>query len=819
MKRRILNVFLLVLLSSSLFASVNIKGKVVEGSTQLPLEFVNVVLYQVGSTLPLVGVATDKNGIFNIITDVKGKYLIRISMIGYQPIEKQINIDKSSIDLGIISLKEETKFLSEVEVVAQGFQMKFDIDKKVFSVDQNIASAGGSATEVLQNIPSVDVDNEGNISLRNNSNVEVWINGKPAGLTTENRAQVLQQMPAESIESIEIITNPSAKFDPEGTAGIINLVLKKNRKAGYYGSLSAGIMYPENAKLGKTLGGNFNYSSSKVDAYANIGYRSMNMKGGGWNRRYSYLEMDTTLLSQNNAMNHSFDGLFLRAGADFHLTDKNSIGISGFSMYQKENSSNFLDYLLTSSIYQYTIRDYNRNTFEKGTHPSYNLTLDYQHDFNKKGTNLMASLTYSNHDRNSEEQFIQREDSLEQATSDITQNTDNQNNNWNFKVDYTNKFTENNKLEAGWQSRIQSRNSLVSGVDNLQQGANIPSYYNNFDYDEQIHAAYVTYGGRFNRLSLQGGVRAEYMWKQITNETYDSIAQLDPQTYFQLFPSIYISYTLPQNGEIQLNYTRRVDRPRGRMINPFRDYTDSTNISFGNPELKPQFSSSYELNYLKNWYYHSLSFSAYYRSRNNVIQNVRYMHGNNMENTYLNITKTQNSGLEVVVKDNFSNVLNLTSSLNLYFNKLDSATYISPYNTICHIPSQEDFSWNARVIANVLLAKTFSAQISGNYSSPTIISQGKRKERYSIDLGLRKTFMDRKLNLSLMVRDLLNSRKMRSTTWGEDFYQQTESYFHGRMAGLTISYNFGNMKPASQKKKSTENNNGEEFPMDNFEGL
>ncbi|HNZ62158.1 MAG TPA: TonB-dependent receptor, partial [Paludibacteraceae bacterium] len=224
-------------------ASVLVRGKVIDAASEAPLEFVNVTLYPAGSTVPSLGLTTDSKGNFEVSSLSNGKYQIKISMVGYKPFIEEINVRGNVVELGIIKLSEDTKMLKEVEVVAQGTQMKFDIDKKVFSVDQNIASAGGSAADVLQNIPSVEVDNQGNVSLRNDANVEVWINGKPSGLTTDNRAQVLQQMPAGSIESIELITNPSAKYNPEGTAGIINLVLKKNRQGGYYGSISAGVMF------------------------------------------------------------------------------------------------------------------------------------------------------------------------------------------------------------------------------------------------------------------------------------------------------------------------------------------------------------------------------------------------------------------------------------------------------------------------------------------------------------------------------------------------------------------------------------------------
>jgi len=253
------------------------------------------------------------------------------------------------------------------------------------------------------------------------------------------------------------------------------------------------------------------------------------------------------------------------------------------------------------------------------------------------------------------------------------------------------------------------------------------------------------------------------------------------------------------------------------MINPFRDYSDSTSISYGNPQLLPEFASSLELNYLKTWNQHSLSASAYYRFTDNVIENVRYMNGQTMESTYFNITQLNRMGLEVVAKNNLFKMLSLTSSLNFYYSHLDSASFTSPYNTTVTIPNQDDFSWSGRLLANFMLGKSTSAQITGRYSSPRIISQGERAANYSLDLGFRQTFFDRKLNLNLMVRDLLNSRKWKSTTWGTDFYQVSESYFHGRMVGMTLSYNFGNMKPKQTVKKRAESESPLNMEMENIE--
>ena len=685
--------------------------------------------------------------------------------------------------------------------------MRFDVDKKIYTVDQNIAAAGGSASDVLKNIPSVKVDNEGNVSLRKDANVEVWVNGKPSGLTADNRAQVLEQMPAESIESIEIMTNPSAKFNPEGTAGIINLVMKKNRKAGYYGSLSAGLMYPTGGKMGSSMGANINYSKGKIDTYLNVGYRAMAFKGGGYNDRYNYYPVDTIQLYQTSDTRVQYSGLFMRAGIDYRIDAKNTIGLSGFGMDGKSNSSNNINYLKTDVYPITTLANYNRNNIGLGTRPSLNVNLDYKHDFNKKGSNLMTSLAYSTHSRGNDYTYIQT-DNLSNYASTILQSSNGVSKDITFKVDYTNKFTESSRLEAGMQSNVSNRLSVASAINPITQSP-ILSYNNNFDYNEQIHAAYLTYGDRFDKLSIQGGLRAEYMIKETSNTFAsnktgnDTTQTINTPGSIQFFPSMYLSYTLPNNNELQLNYTRRVNRPRGRQINPFRDFSDSTNISYGNPDLAPEYSASLEFNYLKTWDNHSISTSAYYRFTDNVIEDVHFLNNGMMESTYMNIAKKENTGVEIVAKNRLFTILNLTSSVNLYYNKMDASIYENPFNKsiTTTIPAQSNFTWSANILANLMFSKTFSGQITGDYSAPTIIAQGIEAPEYAINLGLRKTFFDKKLSLNFMANDIFDMNRERTTTSGTGFYQKSESYFHGRMIGLSVSYNFGNMKPNQTETK------------------
>ncbi len=808
--KHLLFVVLLLVVTLPAMALQTIRGTIVDGTTQKPIDFVNVALLKTENAPPTTGVVTDEKGNFLLANVPPGKYVLKVSFVGYNTLTIPLNVDNRELNIGKVKLTEDSKTLSEVQVIGQGTQMRFEIDKKVFSVDQNIAAAGGSATEVLQNIPSVDVDNEGNVSLRNNSSVEVWINGKPSGLTAENRAQILQQMPAESIESIEIMTNPSAKFNPEGTAGIINLVMKRNRKAGYYGSVSAGTMWNLGSTPGFNSGLNFNYSSGLIDAYINLGYRAMNFNGGGWTNRFNLNGTDTlSLLDQESRSTRSFNGLFTRAGVNYRFHENHTVGISGFGMLGSGSGSNDIRYKLTSFQDNTLLRDYYRLTAESGTRPGMNVALDYKWDIDKLGSNLMSSVTYSTHRRSEVEEYLQK-DRLMSDSSKIEQSTNGNNREWEFKLDYTKKFTEKTRLEAGWQSSIEDRFGPSSAID-LLSNAPLHAYFNEFDYSEQIHAGYMTFGSTFNKLTLQAGLRGEYFWRNPVNTTKLSDGtpvktDFGGKGEMQWFPSMFLSYSLPDNNELQMNITRRVNRPRGRQINPFHDFSDSTNISYGNLELKPEYTTAFEFNYLKTWDNHSMSSTLYHRFTDDVIQGVSYINGKTMESTFMNVTQSQSTGLELVVKNNLFRILNLTSSLNFYYNMLEASTYTNPYNpsVVTTIPGQENFTWSGRVMGNIILGKNTFGQITADYSAPRLIAQGKQSSSYAIDLGLRQTFLDRNLSVNLMVRDLLDSRRRSSVTWGTGFYQQSESYFHGRMIGVTATYNFGNMKPKRSEQRRDE---------------
>lgn len=791
-----------------------ITGKVIDASTKQGMEFANISLRKTGSKEFIKGTVSDQLGAFRLDGVSNGNYVVAVSVVGYATFEKELTIGtgQKTINLRNILLKEDTQLLNEVQVVGQRSQMKFEIDRKVFNVDQSLATAGGSASDVLGNIPSVQVDPEGEVSLRGNSSVTVWINGKESGLSADNRAQILEQLPAESIERVEVITNPSAKYNPEGTAGIINIVLKKNRKAGYYGSLQAGV----DTRGGYNAAGNVNFSSGKFESFVNVGTRVRKSEGEGYTNRQN-LDDNGDPVSYLNQLRNDEDTrkpVIFRAGTTYHATDKDHFSFNGFGLLGRGDETDWLNY--TSNI-PGSFTNSLRTSAEKRKMNIGNFEIGYKRDFSEK-SNLDLSASYNLVNITPESSFLQVSNYAGGTSTSSYQFQENvmKPRKWEFQADYVTEFGEQNKIEAGYKGEFLTSKSKVSTYSGTSEGnaAFNEGLYNNFTYDQNVNALYATYSKRINRFGIQLGLRGEQTRTNTNSLGYNQSETDHPaykDDYFSFYPSAFLSYQLPSNNELQLNYTRRVSRPWGGQLNPFVNLTDSTNISYGNPLLLPQYSNSLELNYIKNWENHTLSASLYYRNTDNVIQRISYRDGDIMKSTFENIAKTQSAGTELILKNNLFRMIDLTSTLNFYYNKLDGFSYLPEEATTPVVgEADEDFSWSARIIANVMLPWGVSLQATGDYNSRELVAQGYRKANHAIDLGLRKSFLDRKLSLTINTRDLLNSRKRETITSGSGFSQESVFARSGRTVGFTLTYNFGNMKGSSKRPdRQEQQNNGD----------
>ena len=812
-KKFVLLLLIGVLAPLAAMAQGSVRGKVVDKETGEAVEFVNIVVNPKGSNAMTAGVITDLEGGFHIEGLKYGSYTLTVSYIGYESTTREFTLsaERKNAHFKQIAISEDNKVLKEVEVTGVRSQMRFEIDKKVFSVDQAIAATGGSASDILQNIPSVEVDTEGTVSLRGSESVTVWINGKAQGLTADNQGDILEQMPAESIERIEVITNPSAKYSPEGTVGIINIVLKRDRKAGYYGSAQAGASMYDTDFGGFNTSANINYSSGKLDAYANISYRERHHRNENTSYRENYFGNDTTYLDQVGYGNMNGRNVFTRAGLTWHVTEKDHFSVDLMGMMGNPRRTNVIDYTQGQGTVPGENVEFTRerDTYSEGVMRMYNISLGYKHEWSAAH---WLDFTASRHNWGNKSSNVYEQvtnfglaSSKPAMTSYQLQESAGNNVDYELQLDYENAFNDRHKLQAGYRGTFTRDNSPVSTYADPEKQQEIESLYNRFIYNRDLHALYATYSGKlWQNFGYQVGLRGEYYAVSTDShhkqdgEITKHPEKIDP--VFQLFPSVFLSYQLPEDNELQVNYTKRVRRPWGGQLNSFHNISDSTNISFGNPLLKPEFSNAFEFNYLKSWENHMLSISAYYRTTDDIMQRISYMEDGIMYSTSDNVAQSLSSGVEIVGKNRFFSKIDLTTTLNMYYYKLDAFHFLLPNGEYLDGAASEDFSWNLRMMGTVALPKAWSLQVTGMYNAKSVIAQGYRAPNYGLDAGIRKQFAQGKWSLSLNGRDLLNSRRFHSEKWGPDFYQDSSNFRGGRQITGTLTYSFGNMRAKKPRK-------------------
>ncbi|MCM1291042.1 MAG: TonB-dependent receptor [Prevotella sp.] len=799
----------------------NITGMAVNKTTGEPMDYANIQLINANTHKPLaIGGTTDDQGYFEINDVPDGKYLVRVSSIGSVDQERPVTIAGKNVEIGTIRLSDDTKMLEEVVVTGVKSQMKFELDRKVFTVDSSIAAAGQSASELLESIPSVEVDQDGEVSLRGNSSVTVWINGKESGLTADNRAQILEQIPGETIERIEVITNPSAKYSPEGSAGIINIVLKKDRRGGYFGSAEIG----GNTRGGANTGVSINYNNAKWDTFASASFRMRHGGGGSEsNRRYfdgtdengDYNYTGDYLTSEGKNRNHG-NNVFIRLGATYHLTENDDISASAFGMLGHNwRNSNTEYHTNAPAMKWYFDKNLNRSTGDmRGAHAE----LGYTHRWSD--TNYIDFSAAYNHwggpQWSSYYELQKFASSIDTPTEYEKEQYQEQNqnigtNSAEIKLDYTNQLTSWLKLEAGFNGNYSHENTPVRSYlgTNKEDLSLNTDLFNTFLYTNNISALYFTLGGKYKSFSFSAGLRGEAWQVRTRSLAYGQDKEDVPQyskNLFSLFPSAFISWSLPHDNEMQINYTRRIRRPWGGMLNSFRNISDPTNISYGNPELEPAYSNSFEINYIKSWTWHMISASAYLRTNEHMFNRISFIQDGIMYTTEANVANQQNAGLEIVVKNSFlGGKLDFTTTGNIYYSHMDSWE-TEFLNNGTPIPvsgkSQSQFTWDIREMVSVRLPWGLSLQATGRYRSRQLQAQGSRGADWSVDAGIRKNLGN--WSFSLNCRDIFDSRNMASTSWGDGYEQYSKRWRNGRNLSLTIKYSFGNMKPKRDKNSQIE---------------
>ena len=801
-----------------------VKGKVLDRQSNEALQFVNIRVAQ-GATGKLVkGAVTDATGSFTVTGLPYGSYTLTVSYVGYKSATRKfaVSAGKRTASYPLIYIAEDERTLKEVQVTGQRSQMKLEVDRKTFSVDQMLAAQGGSASDLLENIPSVEVSTDGEISLRGSTSVEVWINGKASGLTSDNRGDILQQIPAESIERVEVIDNPSAKYSPEGSAGIINIILKRDRKAGYYGSLRVG----GNSQKGWNTNGNINFSSGKLDAFANLGYRRRRGKGSSESEQ-TYTQTNTY---QNSRGENERGGknFFGRAGLTWHLTAKDDLSLTGMTMLGKRDDSSVTPYYYGTVGAPAPDRTMVRTSASTGDMNMYHAELGYTHKFAEKHT-LDFNLSFDKW-KSDEDNYYRDSTVAHTAAGSATQYSYQyrpmfiNNRSWELKLDYENQITDNLKLEAGYNWRLSHENTPQESWADSEHydGSNAVedrAFFNRFIYDNGTHALYATLNTKVGKLGVMAGLRGEYWHVKTESYTFeqehDAALREKPfeKDFFQLFPSVFLNYPLTASAQLQLNYSRRLRRPWGGELNSFKNTRDASMVSFGNPELTPEYTNAFALNFLKTWEAHTLSVSTYYRSTTDVIQRVAYNVNDTIYQTNENVAKSQSAGVEVILKDKLFRFLDLTTTVNAYYYKLDGFSYIINDQLVTGA-SDENFSWDARMLASVILPYDLSVQATGHYRSRSLVSQGYRKSNMSLDLGLRKSFFNKKIALAVNWRDVFNTRKWESYTSSDSFTRHQKSNFNPRV-NVSITWNFGNM---NAKKKGRPEDNGGDDEQQSFGG-
>lgn len=775
-----------------------------------PVEYATVSLFSMRDSKLVTGGITDAKGYFKIKEIKLGVYKVHIKFIGFNTKEiKPIYLmpkgrgkgQGTEQDLGKIQLAGSSVEIDDVNVVADKSHVQYKIDKKIINVSQDVNSAGGSAVDILENTPSINVDIDGNVELRGSSNFTVLIDGKP---TVLEASEVLQQIPANVIENIEIITNPSAKFDADGAAGIINVIMKKKKQNGFNGvvNLSAGTRdkYKGNVLL--------NYKTGKFNFTGGVDYRDEMRYGSGMQNRETYYPDTTHFLNYDGDRNMNIFGYGFKGGVDYYINDNNTLSLSGrygTREFSRNSYSYYHEWTNPSNIDDYYLRD-NDLGYDGA---SYKINLDYNLKFKKPDQKLDVLLYYSNWDgKRFDDQFKYITDSEgniidnnpeKRKTDQITPRDQ-----YRYQFDFTSPIGIDGILEAGYHGRFDISTSDYQ-ISNFNESTGEweldTDKSNKADFTRNIQAVYGTYTSKVLNLDYKIGLRTEYTDRILDQYTTGDIFTVNRLDFF---PSAYLTKELNEKQQFQLSYSRRLNRPRNRNLNPFPNYSDPLNVSVGNPNLEPEFVDSYEFNFQNRFKKSFFSAEAFYRRKNNLITRVSILGEDNViYRTYDNLNHDNSLGLEL--------------SANLQFNKwwrLNGSSSGYYYSIIGEINnediSSESFNWNLRLNNTFSFKSNTRIQITGFYTGPSVTAQGSREAFYFTNLAVRQDFLQKKFSLTAQVRDIFNTMGHSFTSETDDFYTYSEFSREGQVITLSLTYRINNYK-----EKRSKGRNGD----DDMEGI
>jgi outer membrane receptor protein involved in Fe transport len=766
-----------------------ITGQVFDKQLNEPLEYANLVLYSKRDSSIVAGTVTGIDGKFRLEKVPYGKFYMVANFIGYNKTtipEIMITPKAKTLDLGIILLDPATTSLEGVEITADKERIEYKIDKKIVNVSQDLMASGSSAIAVLENVPSVNVDIEGNVSLRGTSNFTVLIDGRPSVLTGSD---ALQQIPASSIDHIEIITNPSAKYDPDGTGGIINVIMKKQKSPGLNGivNLSVGT---KNKYRGDFL---LNYRTKNFNIFGGLdgNYNEFNMKG---NSKYETYFDDSTSYRDSEMKGQMLrKGYGIKAGIDYYVTENSTLTFSGrYGGYGFDRDG-------TSSRHIYTdpegFDEYSQSqTIMDRGGDYYELNLNYVLKFDDKGHQLEALAFYSNRtgdDTEEQKDYLTDPDwniITDSVPETIRTTEDEVSDDIRLKLDYTKPIGKEGKIEAGYQSRMEFENEKF-----LFQDYDYPSgewvendlYTSESDFKDNIHGVYGIFSNTWKTLGYQVGLRGEYTDREIDNEASPEVYTLNR---FDFFPSFHVSKQFKNDHQIIASYSRRIERPDGRELDPFPQYMDPYNIRVGNPELEPEYINSMELNYQKRIKTSFVSAEGYYRINTNKITNIKILQEDGtFLHTYQNLNKDYSLGIELMGNADITKWFNANASVNIFDYRLEG-------NVEGEDVDKSSTNWNGKLNLTLKFKYDIRAQISGIYQGKSVTAQGTQEGYPMLNIALRKDFFDKKLSATLSVRDLLMTARRESTSSGTDFYSYDNFKRESPILTLDLSYTINNYK-------------------------
>jgi len=774
----------------------SIVGQVYDADLSVPIEYANIVLRSQRDSSQITGTVTRVDGRYDLTGVRPGRYFLEVSFIGYRTKNvSDVTIGPGAArDLGRTTLRQSAVAVRGVEAIAERPSLEYRIDKKVVDVAKMATAASGTAVDVLENVPSVKVDVEGNLTLRGSGNYTVLVDGKPSPV---EGSDALQQIPAGTIDKIELITNPSAKYDPEGVSGIINVLLKKQRQVGLSGTATLDGGWPQR------YGGSFllNYRRDRLTLFGGADLRRGRFPGSRLTESWTYDDStgDTTFSNSTGTGNRGHNSYGLRAGGDYRFSDNDQtslrlrFGGMGFGMNQSATYSRG-----TTPGADTTHELSHDSSNHGGTHLSAN--IEHQHKFNPEGHELLASVNYMR--RGGDDWSISRLSTLDtNLINGLREKETGPRQPVQFKLDYSLPLRQEDKLEAGGQASIHRARSVDSSWTMLPDGRPDSLLYGQaVDYSDNILALYAQYPGKLGKFGLQPGFRVEHTDRLVAGDSGDI-----PLKRWDYFPSLHLSYNLPANQQVMASYTRRIERPRGWELWPFVSHRDAYNVQVGNPRLKPELTDAIEAGWQMPLGESRISAEAYYRITHDKIDHVRSVYAPGVILfTTDNVGTDYSLGTEILLDMQILKWWNVDLSGDLYDYRL-----VSNDGT-----SDRSFSWDGRFSTEFRLPTQTRLQFDLHFESPEVSTQGRDEGHFISSAAIKQQLSNRQLSATLQLRDLFGSGKFESTAEGPDFYNHFRFERAAPMVSLNLTWNFNNYKPERRDREmapeDTENGGDEQ---------